>query len=181
VRRRARITAGASVLLAAAASVTVGVAVGMLPGSWHPYLWLAWPVSAVLIAAYVAVEVLGDEDGPNGAALLQARGQLMRRVRDFWVKDALQSSLYTQAPLSLGLVKTIDQPHSWGLAPRGGPEIVSPGTSLSDVFGELHQAMLIVGAPGSGKTTTMLQLLREQTKMSPSVGPGLPPRHRGSS
>ena len=162
MRRRARVTVGASVLLAAALSVTVGVAVGVLPGSWHSYLWLAWPVSAALTAAYVAVEVHRDgEEGHDGPARLQAREQLLQRVRDFWVKDVLQSSLYILAPLNLGLVKSIDQPHSWGLAPRGGPEIVPPGTSLSDVFGEFHQAMLIVGAPGSGKTTTMLELLRD--------------------
>jgi len=74
VRRRARVTVGASVLLAAALSVTVGVAVGVLPGSWHSYLWLAWPVSAALTAAYVAVEVHRDgEEGHDGPARLQAR------------------------------------------------------------------------------------------------------------
>ena len=52
---RARVMAAVSVLLAAALSVTVGVAVGVLPKSWRPYLWMAWPISVALALAYASI------------------------------------------------------------------------------------------------------------------------------
>ena len=39
--------------------------------------------------------------------------------------------------------------------------MVQPGVRLTDVFDRLDHAMLILGAPGSGKTITLLELLRD--------------------
>jgi hypothetical protein len=163
VGRRRRLTPGVSVVLAATLSLTAGVAAGVLPGSWHQYLWLAWPLSAVLVAASVAIEVRrdGGEDTGSSRSRLQARKQLLRRVSDAWLKDVLDSPLYVQPSLTLGLMRTIEQPNPWGVGFTEKTEMIPSGTALGDVFEQLHEAMLIIGAPGSGKTTTMLWLLHD--------------------
>jgi TPR repeat protein len=170
VRLTPRSLAAASALLVAALSVTVGVAAGVLPGSWRPYFWLAWPVSLALALASAKVEALrtgaeepGRTDG-TGTGRSRARARLLERVRRSWVTEVLERSLYQEARLELGLQKSTDEPHPWALvsaAPRGLREPVQPGTPLSGLFDELDQAMLVLGGPGSGKTTVMLELLRE--------------------
>ena len=161
--------AAVSVVLGAALSVTVGVAVGALPLSWRPYLWLAWPASLALTLAlaYAAIVTSRLEDSWSRRAVsarMRARAQLLGRVERNWITDVLERSLYQEARLELGLVISIEEPHPWGLIsaqPRGAPEPVQPGTRLTDVFARLDRAMLILGAPGSGKTITMLELLRD--------------------
>ena len=169
VRLTMRSLAAASALLVAALSVTVGVAVGVLPGSWRPYFWLAWPISLALALAYAKVEVSRSNiEGPGSlkgtAGQSRARVRLLERVERSWVTEVLERSLYQEARLELGLEKSTNEPHPWGMvsaAPRGVPEQVPPYTPLSEVFDGLDQAMLVLGAPGSGKTTVMLELLRE--------------------
>jgi len=161
---RARVMAAVSVLLAAALSVTVGVAVGVLPKSWRPYLWMAWPISVALALAYASIaarqaDAKGGDDGLLRARSggPHARSRLLERVED-------ECSRYQKASMELGLVRS-EEPHPWVslVSARVGdaPEPVPHGTKLMDVFDGLGHAMLILGAPGSGKTTTMIRLLRE--------------------
>jgi TPR repeat protein len=175
VRLTKRSLAAASALLVVSLSVTVGVADGVLPGSWRPYFWVAWPVSLALALVYAKTEALRAEaEEPQQArgtvaGRSRARARLLERVQRSWITEVLERSLYQEARLELGLEKTADEPHPWGMvsAAASGPrEPVLPGTPVSDIFNELDQAMVVLGAPGSGKTTVMLELLREMLTRS---------------
>lgn len=38
-------------------------------------------------------------------------------------------------------------------SPNGSSRVVAAGTTMTEVFDELDETMLVLGAPGSGKTT----------------------------
>jgi hypothetical protein len=150
--------------------VATGVATLTLPTSWRTYLWLAWPVTVLLIVASVLLAIRGAaaERADSGASvepgLRNARMVLLGRVERLWVRDGLEHSLYMESRLELGLATSVDAPHPWGLVSArssGQAERVPSGTPLRMVFDHLDRAMLVLGSPGSGKTTTMLELLAE--------------------
>jgi hypothetical protein len=169
MHRSRRVVVAVSVLLAAALSTATSVAAGALPTSWRPHLWLAWPVSMVLAVTYAAVEIRRASAEPAVSALAaagrsNARARLLERVERIWVISVLERSLYQEARLELGLMRSVDAPHPWDIVSGrqgSGPELLPSGTSLGAVFDELDKAVLIMGPPGSGKTTTILELLRE--------------------
>src|SRR5437016_10158730 len=129
-----RLSARAVVALSAFLTVCVGVitniAAGEIPRTWHPYLWIAWPVSLALTIGLVVLEVRRApsrrrqkvETAVSGSPI--ARARLIERVERAWVIDGLQGSLYQQARLELGLIQTVDAPYPWNLVsarPRGEP------------------------------------------------------------
>ena len=89
---------------------------------------------------------------------------LLDRVHRYWVRGVLEQSLYQEARIELGMTVTVDAPHPWDIvvaSPDGRSRVVPAGTTMSNVFDELDQTALVLGAPGSGKTTMMLELARE--------------------
>jgi DNA polymerase III delta prime subunit len=81
---------------------------------------------------------------------------LMQKVRNFWVKGVLEQSLQHSALVELGLTQMpgmVDSP--FGSTP------ISPDQSLGGVFNEIGRSLLILGEPGSGKTTMLLRLAKE--------------------
>lgn len=158
---------GGGVVLTVVIGLTSGVAASAVPSSWKPHLWLAWPITLVLVVGLVAVTVRQQNTGslpaaqPGGA---NARSLLLESVQRIWITGVLEHSLYHEARIELGLTSIVDAPNPWGLTaaePAGKPTQVPQGTSAETVFGQLQHRMLILGSPGSGKTTTMLELLRE--------------------
>lgn len=139
-----------------------------MPASWRPYLWIAWPVT---LAVSVALAVVGiwrsrmDLEGTStSAAQIYARKRLLERVERDWVIDVLERSLYQEARLELALTRSVNAPHPWQMTsfrPGTAAVPVPSGVSILSVFRDLDQAILILGQPGSGKTTTMLELLRD--------------------
>jgi GTPase SAR1 family protein len=166
--RQTRVAIVATVLLGAALGVTTNVATGALPGDWRRHLWLAWPASLLLVVALVTVEVrsqtLSSRFRGSPTSRRRARERLLERVYRAWVSQVLEQSLYQEARLELSMVRTVDAPHPWGIVTAdsgSGPEPIPPIMPLSDVFGQLDQAMLVLGPAGSGKTTIILELLRD--------------------
>ncbi|MGH8907203.1 MAG: NACHT domain-containing protein [Egibacteraceae bacterium] len=90
---------------------------------------------------------------------------MLDRVHTAWIKGVLKRSLDATAWMDLGLQGRPDAVHPRpGLVahqPSGDERVLPAGMPASAVFEELGQALLILGAPGSGKTTFMLELARE--------------------
>jgi len=57
MRRTASVSLVVGILAATGVDVAANVATGILPLSWRPYLWLAWPFLAVSLLAVILIEV----------------------------------------------------------------------------------------------------------------------------
>ncbi|GAB4203432.1 MAG: hypothetical protein Fur006_57730 [Coleofasciculaceae cyanobacterium] len=101
---------------------------------------------------------------------------LLNKVRNYWIKGVLETSLHGKALIELGLEERLDAVvRPWGLAwerndMRSPGEVqemhsqpLPPGTHLIDKFDELGagRTLLILGEPGSGKTITLLELTKD--------------------
>ena len=101
---------------------------------------------------------------------------LLNKVRNYWIKGVLETSLHGKALIELGLEERLNAVvRPWGLAwerndMRSPGEIqemhsqpLPPGTHLIDKFDELGagRTLLILGEPGSGKTITLLELTKD--------------------
>jgi len=100
----------------------------------------------------------------------QQRAQRNRRamlelVKNFWVKGVLKQSLHGAAMIELGLEERADAvERPWDMVlqtPDRPNRPLPPGTKIIDVFDEMIRALLILGEPGSGKTTMLLELARD--------------------
>jgi SEFIR domain/NACHT domain len=95
------------------------------------------------------------------------RGQfdlLRRRVEWAWVKEVLEKSLFDRALVELGIGgatgcarSTLGTGHRAGRPHPARAPVSDPGLGRLSRVGN---ALLILGAPGSGKTTTLLDLAR---------------------
>jgi serine/threonine protein kinase len=90
------------------------------------------------------------------------RQRLIRRVRAFWIEGVLEHSLQGAALLNLGLQ---EQPNAvanpWQSVlqrPSTMLRPLPPGTLITQVYDSANEALLILGAPGGGKTTLLLTL-----------------------
>jgi hypothetical protein len=94
----------------------------------------------------------------------RGRKILLRRVRQYWIKGVLEKSLMGKDVIDLGmeaLYGAVDDP--WadeGEAVEIRAESISGPQKITEVFDEGGGSLLILGEPGSGKTTVMLSLAR---------------------
>jgi len=95
----------------------------------------------------------------------RSRQAMLKRVNDIWIKGVLEQSLHGAALIALGLEERQDAVESpWGkvLQTPDQPDcLLPPNTKIVDVFDEMGQNLLILGEPGSGKTTMLLELARD--------------------
>ncbi|HEX2907554.1 MAG TPA: NACHT domain-containing protein, partial [Phototrophicaceae bacterium] len=93
------------------------------------------------------------------------RERMLQKVRDFWVKGVLEKSLYAEVRLELGLEYrpgAVENPWDTVLQhAQYGDYQLPPSAKAADVFHDLNGELLILGQPGSGKTTTLLELARD--------------------
>jgi hypothetical protein len=90
---------------------------------------------------------------------------LLGHVENAWIKGVLDASLHGAALLDLGIkqdpnaVKT----YPWAIKKESTDETLPAGTSMLEIFDSIGmgRSLLILGAPGSGKTTMLLELGRQ--------------------
>ena len=114
--------------------------------------------------------IIGDNNTINPPTPEQARAERNRRamlkvVLNTWVKGVLEKSLYYETLIDLGLEErpnAVTRPWDVQVQMPDQPNRALPsGTSIVRVFDEMQGALLILGAPGAGKTTMLLELARD--------------------
>ncbi|MBD2166450.1 NACHT domain-containing protein [Calothrix membranacea FACHB-236] len=95
------------------------------------------------------------------------RQVLLAKVKNFWVKGVLETSLHQQVPIALGLQNrqdTVAYPWNWTAGTTDQmPQDFLEGTSVISVFDKIGvgRTLLILGDPGSGKTISLLHLAKD--------------------
>ena len=92
-------------------------------------------------------------------------GVLLNKVKTFWIEGVLEKSIHNIALIDLGKESQAEAvAHAWEQVlelPDQNRQTLSPDKKISHIFDEMNRALLILGAPGSGKTITLLQLTRD--------------------
>ena len=109
-------------------------------------------------------KVIFQTTAPTNPRERRNRAAMLQLVHNTWIKGVLEQSLHGAAMLELGKdydPQAVERPwdleyHLPGQEPRPVPE----GTSILEIFDQCSGALLILGEPGSGKTTTLLELAR---------------------
>ncbi len=145
----------------------VGKLTGQAGNGW------GWALVAVLVVAGLAWEVQarrrhadsgsGGQDEPPSAGHLRIRQELVTAVRSQWIDGVLDRSLEVVARIEVDLTARSDAvEHRWGALTSLPDRTRWPaGTTLVDVYDQCRTGLLVLGAPGAGKTTALLGLAQE--------------------
>lgn len=102
----------------------------------------------------------------SDAETLEQRNRriLLGHVETAWIKGVLDASLHGAALLDLGIKQDPEAvtKYPWAIQKESTKETLPAGTSMLEIFDSIGmgRSLLILGAPGSGKTTMLLELTR---------------------
>ena len=128
-----------------------------------------------------SVVIVGDNNTVNKTTIIQKiinifksdsesmeqrnRRILLGHVENAWIKGVLDASLHGAALLDLGIKQDPEAvtKYPWAIKKESTDETLPAGTSMLEIFNSIGmgRSLLILGAPGSGKTTMLLELARE--------------------
>ncbi len=102
---------------------------------------------------------------PQSAQDYRNRQILLNKVRHYWIDAVLDRTLDHRLQFQLALEnhpQALDQPFGPGEIAVQAPEPLPPEVTVASLFDSLGtgRTLLILGAPGAGKTTALLQLAR---------------------
>ncbi len=117
--------------------------------------------------------VISQRLDPKDAKNQRNHAVMRQLVRKFWIDGVLKSSLYNEVLIRLNLTeqpKAVEnRPWDLILQQPGKPNYeIPPGTPIINVFDQMGGLLLILGEPGSGKTTMLLELADELLKRAES-------------
>src|SRR5687768_2895919 len=136
--------------------------------SLKQFLGSNWWIYYYLIPLFIAfsVAMLTNAKQESQAETLGERNRrvMLDHVENFWVKGILEKSLHGAALLELGIKEdptAVNYP--WTIKRESTNETLPTGKSMLEIFKEIGmgRSLLILGAPGSGKTTMLLELARQ--------------------
>lgn len=104
------------------------------------------------------------------------REVVLKLVKDFWIEGVLENSVHGMAIIALGMEEhkeAVEYPWDMVLQISGQERFLPSGTKIVEIFNRVEQSLLILGEPGSGKTTMLLELAREKIDKA-EIDPDLP-------
>jgi len=124
------------------------------------------PPSSTAAAAALSLAALPPAEARDRANQLI----LLQKVRQFWIEGVLEQSIHRQAPIEVARETRPDAvTHPWQqileLPDQAGRPLAAD-QGIGDLFQEVGRSLLILGAPGSGKTITLLDLARELVRQA---------------
>ena len=130
---------------------------------WAAVFVLSLITAALAVATYnlISTRSTAVDSRLTELADRERRGMLAM-VRRIWIDDYLQNSLHEVARIELGKPDAVS--HPWDLILQQPPRKerqLPPGQTIGTTFDEFDQVLLILGAPGSCKTTLLLELTRD--------------------
>lgn len=98
------------------------------------------------------------------------RQNMLQLVWNTWIEGVLNPSLQNKAIIDLDMETNPDALiHPWDMViqiPDKESVPVKPGTTILEIFNQANRSLLLLGEPGSGKTTMLLELCRQLIKQA---------------
>ena len=88
---------------------------------------------------------------------------MIDRVQTIWIDGVLDQSLYQAVLMSLGMTHRAAVPRPGSMyrrKPNDQEHSVPADISIVQIFEEARHSLVILGEPGAGKSTVMLDLAR---------------------
>lgn len=154
-------------------AILVAFVVNLLPGPtmsspWHTAAAVLVLIVLLVVSTWIGVQRYSRTNARDAIAPWQVpdaqtreRAHMLTRVRHDWIDGLLNKQLHQPPRLDVQFVDTpqaIERPIDRLVQNSQEPRLLPIGTSIAAIFEANIGQLLILGAPGSGKTTQLLEL-----------------------